>query len=208
MSRDRHDRPPDFIVLAGPNGSGKSTFFNRRLAKWDLPFVNPDIIAKEIAPFDPSGAALRASRIADEERAKLLAQGVPFVTEGIRPDPRLLKEAKDRGYYTRVLFVCVTSPDLNVARVSLRVLQGGHSVPEDAIVARYARSVKSLPEAVQIADQVLLFDNSNPFRPHRLIARFNQGKLVTLRNIIPSWANSVFAKEFAEFRAARSSRNM
>jgi len=203
MSRGR---APELVVLAGPNGSGKSTFFDRRLAKWDLPFVNPDIIAKQIAPLDPSGAALRAARIADEERGKLLAEGVPFVTEGIRPDPRMLEEAKDRGYYTRVIFICVKSPDLNVARVSFRVLQGGHSVPEDAIVARYARSLSSLPEAVRIADQVLLFDNSNPFRPHRLIARFHEGRLATLRNVVPAWANSVFAKEFSEFRAARQSR--
>jgi len=196
-------KAPSFIVLAGPNGSGKSTFFDRRLAKWNLPFVNPDIIAKQIAPLDPSGAALRAARIADDERKRLLEQGIPFVTEGIRPDAKLLMDAKGRGYFTRVIFVCVDSPNLNVSRVRYRVLKGGHSVPEDAIVARYDRALKSLPEAVQVADQVLLFDNSSTVRPHRLIARFQQGKLATLRNIIPSWANSVFANEFSQFRAAR-----
>ena len=191
------------MVLAGPNGSGKSTFFDRRLSKWNLPFVNPDVIAKEIAPQDPSGAALRASRIADDQRRQFLEGGISFVTEGIRPDAKLLRDAKDRGYFTRVIFVCLDSPDLNVSRVMLRVLQGGHSVPEDAIVARYDRSLKSLPEAAQIADQLLLFDNSNYLRPHRLIARFTQGKLATLRNIVPFWANSVFSKEFSQFRASR-----
>ncbi len=194
-------RPPNFVVLAGPNGSGKSTFFAQRLAKWKLPFINPDVIAKEIAPLDPSGAALRVSRIADSKRRELLAQGASFVTEGIRPDPKLVDEAKARGYFTRVVFVCVSSPNLNVLRVRLRILQGGHSVPEDAIVARYARALQSLPQMSQLADQLLLFDNSDPARPHRLIARFSHGRLVTLRNVIPSWANSVFAKEFAQFRA-------
>jgi predicted ABC-type ATPase len=83
------------------------------------------------------------------------------------------------------------------------VLKGGHSVPEDAIVARYHRSLKSLPEAVQIADQLLMFDNSSAVRTHRLIARFQQGKLVKLRDIIPAWAESVFGAEFSHFRAAR-----
>lgn len=174
-------------MLAGPNGSGKSTFFAKRLAKWNVPFVNPDVIAKEIAPQDPAGAALRAARIAEDQRRQFLDEHVSFITEGIRPDPKLLIDAKNRGYLTRVVFVCVESPDLNVSRVRLRVLQGGHSVPEDAIVARYDRSLKSLPEAVQIADQVLLFDNSNSYLPHRLIARFQQGNLTTLRNIIPTW---------------------
>ena len=47
----------NFIVLAGPNGSGKSTFFARHLAKWNLPFVNPDEIAKELGLSDPAQAA-------------------------------------------------------------------------------------------------------------------------------------------------------
>ncbi len=136
-------RPPNFIVLASPNGSGKSTFFDRRLAKWNLPFVNPDIIAKQIAPDDPSGAALRATRIADVQRRQYLDNGVSFVTEGIRPDPRLLREAKARGFFTRVVFVCVNSPDLNVSRVALRVSQGGYSVPEDANIASLLASNKA-----------------------------------------------------------------
>ncbi len=198
-------RPPELIILAGPNGSGKSTFFDRRLAKWALPFVNPDNIAKDIAPLDPSGAALRAARIADDQRKKFLEGRTSFVSEGIRPDPKLLKEAKDLGFFIRVVFICVGSSNLNVSRVRFRVLQGGHSVPEDAIVARYDRSLKSLPGASQLADQLLLFDNTNHLRPHRLIARFSCGKL-TLRNKVPPWAESVFATEFEQFRSARRAR--
>ena len=90
-----------------------------------------------------------------------------------------------------------------MSRVVHRVLRGGHSVPEGTIVARYDRALKSLPEASQLADQLLLFDNTNHLRPHRLIARFSYGTLVTLRNNVPPWAESVFASEFDEFRAAR-----
>lgn len=150
-------RPPNLVVLAGPNGSGKSTFFDRHLAKWNLPFVNPDVIAKYIAPLDPSGAALRAARIADDQRKKLLDEGVPFATEGIRPDPYLLRQAKDRGFFTRVIFICVKSSDLNVSRVIHRVLQGGHSVPEGAIVARYDRALKSLPRGVSTCRSTAAF---------------------------------------------------
>jgi predicted ABC-type ATPase len=104
---DGPPRLPNFVVLAGPNGSGKTTFFERYLAKWEAPFVNPDVIAKQIAPNDPSGAALRAARIADNQRRELLIEKVSFITEGIRPDAKLLLEAKERGYFTRVVFVCV-----------------------------------------------------------------------------------------------------
>ena len=90
-------RPPNLIFLAGPNGSGKSTFFDRRLAKWNLTFVNPDLIAKEIDPADPSGAAFRANAITKAQRMRLLESGESFVTEGIRPDLKLIEEAKKRG---------------------------------------------------------------------------------------------------------------
>ena len=196
-------RSPNLIVLAGPNGSGKSTFFDRRLAKWKLVFVNPDIIAKQIAPEDPSGAAFRAARIAEEQRRALLESGQSFITEGIRPDLNLLIEAKDRGYFTRVVFVCLNSPEINVSRVVHRVSEGGHSVPFGAVVARYPRALNSLPEAAKIADQLLLVDNSERLRPHRLIARFEKGKLVSLRTSIPPWASGVFGKEFEQFRIER-----
>ena len=193
-------RPPNLIFLAGPNGSGKSTFFDRRLAKWNLTFVNPDLIAKEIDPADPSGAAFRANAITKAQRMRLLESGESFVTEGIRPDLKLIEEAKKRGYYTRVIFVCVKSPALNVTRVKLRVSEGGHSVPLGAVVARYPRALESLPEAAQIADQLLLVDNTERLRPHRLIARFDKGKVASLSASVPLWATRVFGKEFDQFR--------
>ena len=40
------------FILAGPNGSGKSTLYRKLIGKYkalsNLPFVNPDDIAKEI----------------------------------------------------------------------------------------------------------------------------------------------------------------
>lgn len=194
-------RSPNLIVLAGPNGSGKSTFFDRRLAKWKLVFVNPDIIAKQIAPEDPSRAAFRATRIGEEQRRELLESGHSFITEGIRPDLKLLMEAKDRGYFTRVVFVCLNSPEMNVSRVVRRVSEGGHSVPLGAVVARYPRALDSLLEAAQVADQLLLVDNTERLRPHRLIARFDKGKLASLRAAVPLWAAQVFGKEFEQFRS-------
>ena len=98
---------------------------------------------------------------------KLLERRVSFVTEGIRPDPRLLGEAKERRFFTRVIVVCLNSPDLNVSQVSLRILQGGHSVPEDAIVARLSRSLQSPTKAVDLADQRLLAKEFAQFRAAR-----------------------------------------
>ena len=196
-------RPPNLVALAGPNGSGKSTFFEIHLAKWNTPFLNRDVIAMRIAPWNPAGAALRAARVAEAQRWRFLEVGQSFVTEGIRPDPKLLMEATARGFFTRVVFICVESPELNVSRVIYRISRQGHSVPLEAVVARYDRALKSLPEAARVAGQLLLVDNSVRFRPPRLIARFDRGKVASLRASVPLWALRVFKEEFERFRSER-----
>lgn len=150
-------RPANLVVLAGPNGSGKTTFFERYLAKWNIPFINPDVIAKQMAPQDPAGIALRAARVAESEE-RFLTTGQSFINEGIRPDPNLLKEARERSFCTRVIFICVESPELNASRVIHGLAQGGHLVPLEATAARYDRALNSLAEAAQLADQLLLVD--------------------------------------------------
>lgn len=195
------ERRTELVVLAGPNGSGKSTVFQTFLAKWNLPFVNPDEIAKTLAPGDPNQVAFRAFREAMARRVQLLDARQSFVTEGIRPDPALLRDAAARGYFTRVVFVCMESPELNVRRVALRVSQGGHNIPSKTVEARYPRALESLPEAVRLADQLILVDNSVRLRAPRVVARFQSGRLVSLRRNPPAWAVGVFAKEFEEFRA-------
>jgi len=49
------------FILAGPNGSGKSTLYRKLIGKYktlsNLPFVNPDDIAKELfGDFLPNGS--------------------------------------------------------------------------------------------------------------------------------------------------------
>ena len=49
---------PQLWVVAGPNGAGKSTL-TRRYLEGRLPIVNPDVIAQELAPADPTRARVR-----------------------------------------------------------------------------------------------------------------------------------------------------
>jgi predicted ABC-type ATPase len=48
----------------------------------------------------------------------------------------------------------------NIERVAIRVKKGGHSVPEDKIIERHAKSLNQLPWFLEQADNALLFDNS------------------------------------------------
>ncbi len=52
------------VIIAGPNGAGKTTFAREFLPnERDCPvFVNADLIAAGISPFQPEAAAFRAGR--------------------------------------------------------------------------------------------------------------------------------------------------
>jgi predicted ABC-type ATPase len=59
-----------------------------------------------------------------------------------------------------LVYVSVRIPELNIARVSNRFLQGGHDVPVERIVARRQRSHELFAWFANEADQVFVFDNS------------------------------------------------
>ena len=52
-------------IIAGPNGSGKTTFARSFLPNYvNCPnFVNADLIALGLAPFEPRAAAIKAGKL-------------------------------------------------------------------------------------------------------------------------------------------------
>lgn len=71
------------VIVAGPNGAGKTTFAREYLpheAACPI-FVNADLIAAGISPFDAENAALRAGRIMLQEIRGHVARGESFAFE-------------------------------------------------------------------------------------------------------------------------------
>ncbi|MGH9906457.1 MAG: Zeta toxin family protein, partial [Pyrinomonadaceae bacterium] len=71
------------IIIAGPNGAGKTTFAREFLPnEGDCPvFVNADLIADGLSPFDPSVVAVRAGRLMLKEINRHGRSGVSFSFE-------------------------------------------------------------------------------------------------------------------------------
>jgi predicted ABC-type ATPase len=71
------------VIIAGPNGAGKTTFAREFLpAEAGLPvFVNADLIAAGLSPFDPGAAAIRAGRMMLAEIDRHAAAGLSFAFE-------------------------------------------------------------------------------------------------------------------------------
>jgi predicted ABC-type ATPase len=105
-----------------------------------------------------------ASVISDFLRHKLLDSGKTFTFETVMSSPdkvALLHTAQQKGFRTYLYFVATDDPLINISRVQSRVRLGGHPVPEDKIVSRYARSLDLLLDAIRYSDRAYIFDNSS-----------------------------------------------
>lgn len=59
-------------ILAGGNGAGKSTFYHHYLEPQGIPFINADILAKQIFPHAPELHSYDAAIVATQMRNQLL----------------------------------------------------------------------------------------------------------------------------------------
>lgn len=59
---------------------------------------------------------------------------------------RNIKKAKEKGFYVVMNYIGLDTPDIAKERVKIRVLKGGHGIPEDAIERRYYESLENLKE--------------------------------------------------------------
>ncbi|MDT8440707.1 MAG: zeta toxin family protein [Desulfuromonadales bacterium] len=157
------------IIIAGPNGAGKTTFAREYLPREaNCPdFINADLIAAGLSPFNPETAARRAGRLMLEELHGRIRQGKSFAFETTLSGRTYLKRLKDcrkRGYHVTLVFLSLPSADMAVARVAGRVAQGGHNVPEADIRRRFETGLRNFHESYkQNVDSWTLYDNSGSY---------------------------------------------
>jgi len=167
---------PVVVALAGSNGAGKSTFFHAHLADTGLRFVNADDLG-----FEMGLGAYEAAEIAASLRAGLVGQRESFVFETVLSDPvgakvSELVETGRNGMHVVMVFIRVDSPETSKQRVAMRVMQGGHDVPDEKIEARFQRTLANLERAIEALPVVIIFDNTNLGRPFQLEAVYEQGR--------------------------------
>lgn len=193
---------PTLHLIAGVNGSGKTTFYRffLQLLTPGAEFVNADEIAHERWPGSEATHNPEAARLAIERRSELMSARLSFVTETVfshRSKLDLVKEAKQSGYRVILYHVGVDSSDLAAARVATRVEAGGHDVPPEKIAARYSRTQNLIPQAAEIADITMVFDNSgrSGTATHTFVLRLAEGRLVSrTHGMMPLWVREAYAR--------------
>ena len=161
MSNERH-----LEIIAGPNGSGKTTFAESYLlrARGKKVFLNPDLIASGIAPGDFNKASFPAGRVLIQEVIDRLGRNESFAFESTLSGltwARFLKQAKEQKYRITIYFLFLKSVSQNLERIRVRVSQGGHNIPKEAVLRRQSRCFKNFWNIYRpFTDDWYIFDNS------------------------------------------------
>ena len=154
------------IIVAGPNGAGKTTFAREYLLKEaHCPdFVNVDLIAAGLSPFDPARAAIRAGRIMLAEIQRRTRKGESFAFETTLSGQmyaRLIPEWRSADYQVRLIFLSLPNPEIAVARVAARVAQGGHHVASAVVRRRFESGLRNFQDVyMELVDKWEWYDNS------------------------------------------------
>ncbi|MBT3806330.1 MAG: Zeta toxin family protein [Desulfobacula sp.] len=164
-------------IIAGPNGAGKTTFAENFLPVEAecLNFINADLIAKGIAPFNPESVALEAGKVFLKRVHTIVSNRESFAFETTLSGLNYIESIKN--------WKKIGYEEMAVKRVQLRVSQGGHNVPVDVIKRRYHRGWKNFQNYYKkLADAWVIFDNSGNIPLVGSVKNF-----MKKRNYIQNW---------------------
>ncbi|MGN0485055.1 MAG: hypothetical protein ACI4HI_16040 [Lachnospiraceae bacterium] len=160
----RSRKEPMALVYAGPNGSGKSTFQEYMEVRGE--YISSDEIMRASLCTDIEAAAKST-----ELRTKAIHNHADFTFEMVMTTERnlrILRDAKENGYYICCIYVLTKDPKINTERISHRLQLGGNDLSDEVIKERYDRALQQIPQLIALSDVIHIFDNTEmPFRIYK-----------------------------------------
>jgi predicted ABC-type ATPase len=159
-------RKQRIIIIAGPNGAGKTTFAREYLLnEAHCPdFINVDLIAAGLSPFDPERMAIHAGRIMLTEIQRRVRKHESFAFETTLSGhvyARMIPGWRSSGYRVRLIYLSLPDVDMAVSRVAVRVAQGGHNVSSTVIRRRFDTGRRNFQNIyMNLVDSWEWYDNS------------------------------------------------
>lgn len=154
------------VIIAGPNGAGKTTFA-REFLPYEAAcpvFINADLIAAGLAPFQPETAAIQAGKLMLAQIAWHAQRCESFAFETTLSGlgyARNIPKWRALGYQVELFFLRLPSPEIAVERVAGRVKQGGHNIPEHIIRRRFAAGLDNFQKIYRpLVNAWALYDNA------------------------------------------------
>jgi predicted ABC-type ATPase len=146
---------------------GKTTFATQFLPKIAdcRNFINADLIAKGLSPFNVDAAAMQAGRLFLGGIQEQVRRGADFgfeTTLSGKGYVKLFKELRHKGYRVNLYFLWMPELSLALKRIADRVRLGGHDVPAEVVRRRFSKGLNNLFNTyMDLVDYCAIFDNSS-----------------------------------------------
>ncbi len=100
-----------------------------------------------------------------------------------------MEQARQHGFDVELYFIAIENVQTNIDRITGRVAQGGHHVPEQDVRRRYTRSMENLAQAIELADRATIIDNTLRQEP-RIVLKTNAGRITEQAEELPVWVTT------------------
>lgn len=179
---------PTVWVVAGCNGSGKSTF--SKLLVTSTPTFDYDFhflkFYKDLHDSDIRDvmAHNKARQELKDQVGNTISQNQDFSYETNFNSTPLYwpTKFKEAGFELNMIYLYLNSLDEAKRRVTIRVQNGGHFVPDDEIQQRYFDGFSNLNEHFRFFDNIHMFDSSGYESPPTHLLSVQNGDLASLTN--------------------------
>ena len=173
-----------YTIIGGVNGVGKSSFTGvLKERSTDLGMiVDVDKITAELG-----GNALAGGKAALRKISECIDKGISFTQETTlsgRKTEATAKQVKELGYHVRLFYIGLDSAEESLSRISNRVKRGGHDIPQDDVVRRFAGRWEAVSKVLPYCDEAEFYDNDNGFV---LVAEYRNGEIRTIGSRRPQW---------------------
>lgn len=161
-----------------------------------MAFINADVLAKQLFPNEAEERSYEAAKIAETMRLDLLNEGRSFCFETVFSHPSkidFIAKAKALGYEIILVYIHLETAALNQARVSQRVSEGGHHVPDEKVISRIPRVLQNIKQAFPLCDISYVLDNSRLDNPFQQVAVIKQGLANFAKEPLPAWATALLS---------------
>lgn len=154
------------FIIARPNGAEKTVFATEFLPnEAHCPiFINADLIAAELSPLQPDLAAIQAGRMMLKMIHDCVERKEDFAFETTLSGlgyTRLIPLWQKEGYLIKLFFLRLPTPEMAIERVSQRVVEGGHDVPEQTVRRRFYSGWNNFNSIYRdIVDEWVVYENS------------------------------------------------
>lgn len=157
----------DYYVIAGVNGSGKSSLYALSKDHFPSNWINSDNIVRKIGGMEgwkDVKIQIAAGKQAIRDIDKNMEEGNSFVQETTLCEKSIFEKinsAKEKGYNIHLYYVGIENADLAKDRVKLRMINGGHGIPDKDIERRYGESLHNFKENINLFNDIHVYSNTS-----------------------------------------------